>query len=207
MSGITFIRRDWGDSVSIVRLTTTDTTATATAANYLTAQAANIAAANNGAFSWFTNDVILLSASDGASFCTINSTFTTLTPFASSTDTFADVMYTNKVNDMGAGAAVVLDKSTATTTGGAATINKQSGVLTTPSLTTASGSAYTITLTNSEIATSSVIVCQVQGGTNTTAGITLVATPAAGSATILVQNSGVAAAALNGTVILSFSVF
>lgn len=119
----------------------------------------------------------------------------------------ANFLLNSGAQTMAAAGSVALDKATATTTGGAATINKQAGVLTTESLTTASGSAYSITLTNSKISATSVILCQVQGGTNTVAGVTLVATPGSGSATILVQNSGVAAASLNGTVILSFVVF
>lgn len=118
----------------------------------------------------------------------------------------ANVMAKNAVNTMAAGSQIIADKATAVTTAGAATVNKMSGVLTTPALTTASGSAYSIALTNSEIAATSVLLCQVQGGTNTTPGITVVATPGTGSATILLQNSGVAAVALNGTVIVSFVV-
>jgi hypothetical protein len=81
--GVTYISRDYGVNVSIVRLTTTDSTATALAANYITSQAANIAAANfavtSNPFQWFSNDCVLLSASDGLTFCSINSTFTSLT--------------------------------------------------------------------------------------------------------------------------------
>jgi hypothetical protein len=123
------------------------------------------------------------------------------------TGSTANALLTTAINTMAAGGEIILDKSTATTTAGAATINKQSGVLTTPSLTTASGASYVITLTNSEIKTTSILLCQIMGGTNTTSGITTVATPAAGSATILLNNSGIAAAALNGTVIIGFVVF
>jgi hypothetical protein len=232
---VTFIKRITGATNNLVYLETSDTTATATASGYLTAQATNIDNLNEGVWTWETNDCIMLSASDGISWCSINSTFTTLVPFSGfgvSAVTFsgtlvsgdipefsgtsgdiidsgfaaANVMLKNASNVMAAGANVITDKATATTTGGAATINKQSGVLTTPALTTASGAAYTITLTNSEIATTSIILCQIQGGSNTTPGITIIATPGAGSATILLENSGVAAAALNGTVILSFVV-
>jgi len=81
--GITFISRDSGVNVSIVRLTTTDSTATALGANYITNQATNIGLANNAVgvsppFQWFSNDAVLLSASDGLSLCSINSTFTSL---------------------------------------------------------------------------------------------------------------------------------
>jgi hypothetical protein len=117
-----------------------------------------------------------------------------------------NIVVKNASNVMAAGSNIILDKATAVTTGNAATINKQSGVLTTPALTTASGSSYAITLTNSEIASTSIVLCQIQGGTNTTPGITVIATPGAGSATITLENSGVAAAALNGTVVVSFVV-
>lgn len=117
-----------------------------------------------------------------------------------------DIVSKSATNNMAAGGQIVLDKGTAVTTGGAAIINKQSGVLTTPSLNTASGSAYSITLTNSKITTASILQCQIQGGTNTVAGLTVVAGVGVGTATILIQNSGVAAAPLNGSVILSFVV-
>jgi hypothetical protein len=118
-----------------------------------------------------------------------------------------NVLRSNAANVLAAGGSLALNKGALTLTTPAGTLNAQAGVLTTAALTTASGSAYTITLTNSFITASSVILCQIQGGTNTTAGISVVATPGAGSATILLQNSGVAAAALNGTVILSFAIF
>lgn len=84
MSGITFIRRDWGDVVAIVRIVTTDSLSTAGTANYITKQASNIATANESTlanpFDWQASDVVLVSASDGWSLFNINSTFTTLTP-------------------------------------------------------------------------------------------------------------------------------
>jgi hypothetical protein len=85
MSGITFISRDYGVNISIVRLTTTDSLSTVAGANYILNQAANISAANEGPFTWQTNDMILVSASNGLGFFTINSTFTSLVAFAFST--------------------------------------------------------------------------------------------------------------------------
>lgn len=83
---ITNISRDYGVNVSIVRLTSTDNTAACLAAGYILAQDANIAAVNNGeignSFSWFTNDCVLLSASDGLSFCSISPTFQSLIPLS-----------------------------------------------------------------------------------------------------------------------------
>lgn len=198
-----------GDQINPRRCTmiTTDNLATITAAGYLNGQ-------NNLSNTILPTDIFEVLYSFNAltqvgtfGIFTVSYNQNTGYSLVQWTDNSAQVMLLNAINNMAAGASVVLDKSTATTTGGAATINKQSGVLTTPSLTTASGSAYTITLTNSEIKTTSVILCQIQGGTNTTPGITIIATPAAGSATILLENSGVAAAALNGTVIVSFVIF
>jgi len=79
--GISSIRRDWGDNVCIVRLISSDNTAACLAADYISAQAANIIAANNGEFEWLANDTILLSASDGNSFCSIDAEFTTLSAY------------------------------------------------------------------------------------------------------------------------------
>lgn len=236
---ITYIKRVTGSEFSLVQINTSDTTATALGANYITAQAANIAAINfsevSNPFDWLVGDLVLLVASDGTSLATINSTFTTLTAIAgfgagsvtltgasvsgdfpvfnsttggvvNSGTLASNIMYKNISNVMAAGANVITDKATGTATAGAVTINKQSGVITTVALTTASGAAATITLTNSQIAATSVLLCQIQGGTNTTPGITIIATPGAGTATILLENSGVAAAALNGTVIFSFVV-
>lgn len=236
MSGITFINRVTGATNNLVYLETTDNTATATASNYITNQAANITEANEGAWTWEANDCIMLSASDGISWCSINSTFTTITAFSSiagaagviqsgasvvgdfpvysnTTGTVIDsghlasnIMYKNIVNQMAAGASVLTDKGTATSTAGAATINKQSGVITTEALTTASGSAYSFTLTNSEITTSSIVICTLMGGTNTKQGLSFTVVPSNGSAAISILNNDISAAALNGTLIFGFVV-
>jgi len=207
--GITHITRDYGINVSIVRLTTTDSIATATGANYITLQAANIAAANNSMvsqpFEWFENDCILLSASDGLAFCEIDADFTTLTTFTQSASS-ANVLVNNGTNTMGAGSMIILDKATATTTGAAATINKESGVLTTEALTTAAGANYAITLTNSKIASTSILLLSKQGGTNTVQDFQIVGVPGSGSAVITVYNTD-PSAALNGTIKIGFVVF
>jgi hypothetical protein len=101
--------------------------------------------------------------------------------------------------------AVFFQKGTATTTGGLATVNYQAGVLTTPALTTAAGFTYVITLTDSFITTSSVILLQLMGGTNTITGLVTIATPGNGTATITIQNNN-ASFALNGTLIIGFTV-
>lgn len=78
MSGITYIQRITGSSNNLVQINTTDATATALAVGYLTAQAANITMVNEGVFTFLPNDMILLVASDGDSWCVLNSAFTTL---------------------------------------------------------------------------------------------------------------------------------
>ncbi len=118
----------------------------------------------------------------------------------------ANVMLNTGTTTMAAGSKITLDKTTGTTSGFAVTINKQAGVITTEALTTAGGASQAIALTNSQIASTSVIHCQVQGGSNTTQNISFVAAPASGSATITIFNN-TAATALNGTIVFSFVVF
>lgn len=108
-------------------------------------------------------------------------------------------------NVMAAGSKIILDKGTGVESSNAVTINKQSGVITTTSLTTAQYATETITLTNSEIATTSVVIASIMGGTNTTPGISVSATAGSTSSTIVLTNLN--SSALNGTVIIGFSVF
>ena len=82
---ITSILRDWADGVSIVRILSTDSLATVGTAGYLTAQSANIAALNSGAFEWATSDMVLVYASNGWGFFTVSPDFASLTAFVFST--------------------------------------------------------------------------------------------------------------------------
>jgi len=75
---ITSITRDWGVDPSIVRIVSTDTLAQVGTAGYLTAQAANIAYVNSGAFEWNVDDFVLVKASDGWDFFSIDPTFASL---------------------------------------------------------------------------------------------------------------------------------
>lgn len=95
---------------------------------------------------------------------------------------------------------------TATATAGAATLDKDAGVITSEALTTAAGAVYTLTLTNSSIAAADQVFASVQYGT-ATAGSPCVTrvTPGAGSVVILVQNVH-ASAALDGTIKIAFMV-
>lgn len=104
--------------------------------------------------------------------------------------------------------SVALDDGTltATATAGAATLSKQHGVVTSEALTTAAGSDYTLTLTNTKVSTSSIVLVSLDNGTNTTAGIYVrLVTPGSGSVVIIVRNAH-ASSALNGTIKIVFCV-
>lgn len=106
------------------------------------------------------------------------------------------------------GGSLKLDTGTktATATGGAATLSKSSGVITSEALTTAAGAAYTLTLTNTTIAAADQVFASVADGTNSQ-GVPVVGriTPGAGSVTIEVRNEH-ASLALNGTIKIAFAV-
>ena len=94
-----------------------------------------------------------------------------------------------------------------TSTAGAATINKTAGQITTEALTTAALASYTMTLTNSLIEATSIVLVTVGLGTSTTGEpVVLYATPAAGSAVIIIKNVH-GTVALNGTLKINFAVF
>lgn len=118
-----------------------------------------------------------------------------------------DTTVTNKGNESNAaGTFDTLDTGSATASSGAATLNKQTGTITSEALTTAAAGDYTLTLTNSLISATSVILCSLDNGTNTTTPIYVrLVTPGSGSATIIVRNAG--AGALNGTIKIRFAVF
>lgn len=108
---------------------------------------------------------------------------------------------------MPAGKQIRPDRGAATATTGAATLSKQAGVITSEALTTAAGAAYTLTLTNTQVAATSIVLASVQKGT-ATEGTPVVETitPAAGSVVIVIRNNH-ATQALNGTIKISFVVF
>lgn len=93
---------------------------------------------------------------------------------------------------------------TATAVAGAATLNKNGGVVTSEALTTVAGADYTLTLTNSQIAAGDQVFASVQNGTNS-AGEPVVGavTPGAGQVVIKVRNAH-ATDAFNGTLKVSF---
>lgn len=92
-----------------------------------------------------------------------------------------------------------------TATAGAATGASQRGYVTTESITTAAGAAYTLTLTNPHVLANSVLLFSVANGTNTqgrvVAGRSKVT--AAGTGVFIVENTH-ASQALNGTLEISY---
>lgn len=96
---------------------------------------------------------------------------------------------------------------TATATAGAATLSKVSGVVTSEALTTAAAAAYTLTITNTLVSATSIVLASVCFGTSTT-GVPVISriTPGANSIVIVITNEH-ASAALNGTIKVSFVVF
>lgn len=94
---------------------------------------------------------------------------------------------------------------TGTASAGAVTYAGLTGAITTEALTTAQDASYTLTITNSAILATDVVLVSVANGTNTQ-GTTVVTkvTPAAGSLVIIVTNKHATAQALNGTLVISF---
>lgn len=96
--------------------------------------------------------------------------------------------------------------ATGTGATGTATLNKGSGKITTGALTTAAAATHVLTLTNSKIAAADQVYVSVGKGTATTGVVTVAdVLPGAGSVVITIQNIA-AAAAVNGTLVVSFVV-
>ncbi len=106
-----------------------------------------------------------------------------------------------------------LQCGTATATAGAATLNNKCGTITSEALTTGIGSPYTLTLTNSSIIATDIVLVTVGNGTNTGgSAVVQKVVPAAGSvvATIVNPLTGTGAASsasiYNGTLLINFLV-
>jgi hypothetical protein len=102
------------------------------------------------------------------------------------------------------GTLYLANKANGTEAANAVTASGTAGVITTSALTTASGAAYAITWTNTFIASSSVIILSIMGGTNTKNTLELKATAGSGTSALTITNNN--AAALDGTVIIGYIV-
>jgi hypothetical protein len=100
---ITALSTDWGTYPRIIRVTTTDSLSTVLTAGYITAQAANIKALQNGAFQWTPEDLVLIAGViPGAppvllfeSFFNVNPTFTSFIPATVSNSFLTQVLVTS----------------------------------------------------------------------------------------------------------------
>jgi hypothetical protein len=95
------------------------------------------------------------------------------------------------------------DSGTVTLSTNAGTVSKMAGVITTESLTTAAGSGQALTITNTLCATTSILLVTRTGGTSAAGTPVIKAVPGNGSFVITLDNKH-AAAAFDGTFILSF---
>ena len=103
------------------------------------------------------------------------------------------------------GGLVEFSSGTVTLVSDAGTLSKLSGVITTEASTLAAGSAVTYTITNTLVAATDIILLTRLGGTCDEGTEIMLATPGAGSFTILVENRH-ASAAFDGTFIIGFLV-
>lgn len=105
----------------------------------------------------------------------------------------------------GAGGAINADTSTATASGGTATLNKMAGKVTTNTMTTSPLNAFTLTLLNSTIAAGDIVLATI--GNFSTAGIPILiqTTPSSGACTFGIFNAD-SSNSFNGTVVVSFLV-
>ena len=96
---------------------------------------------------------------------------------------------------------------TGTAVAGAVTMTGRFGKVTTEALTTAAAALYTLTITNTAIAATDMVMASCANGTNSQGGPNVLSvTPAAGSLVIVIQNIH-ASLALNGTLKISYCSF
>ncbi len=95
-------------------------------------------------------------------------------------------------------------KANGTEAANAVTASGTSGIITTSALTTAADASYAITWTNTFIATASIIILSLMGGTNTKNTLQIKATAGVGTSTLTITNNN--AGALDGTVLIGYIV-
>jgi len=119
--------------------------------------------------------------------------------------TFSALITVNAGVTLGSGSNLTSDSGTQSALAGAATLNKQSGTITSESLTTPAASTYTLTLTNSVVTSAARVFVSCDNGSNTQGELTVQrVTPSASQVVILVKNTG--ALAYNGTIKINFFV-
>jgi hypothetical protein len=118
----------------------------------------------------------------------------------------ANFMLNTGTSTMAAGSRIILAKVNGTESSNSVTASGVSGVITTSALTTAAGSSYAITWTNTAITATSVVTVTFSGGTNTRQNFRASVVPGAGTATLTIFNNE-AVNALNGTILISYAVW
>lgn len=117
-----------------------------------------------------------------------------------------NIVRKDAANVMTGAGQITLVKVSAVEVGNAVTASGNAGYITTAALTTAGGGTYVITWTNTLITATSVVTLTIQGGTNSaTNNFNFKCVAGAGSATLTILNN-TAATALNGTIIIGYSV-
>lgn len=181
--------------------------------------AINFNTKGSGGFNFFANSALTVAMSgqaSGVNYFTLQNSTAGFGPnlYASGSDTNINinlipqgsgVVFVNGGLTMASGTQVILAKANGTEAANAVTASGNAGVITTSSLSTAGGSSYAITWTNTKISSSSVINLTIMGGTNTTENITLKATAGSGTSTLTIYNN-TAATALNGTILIGYTV-
>jgi hypothetical protein len=116
-----------------------------------------------------------------------------------------NIVRKDAANVMASTGQITLSKVNGTEAANAVTASGNAGVITTSSLTTAAGSSYAITWTNTKITATSVGTFTIQGGTNSTQNITFTFVPGSGTATLTIYNN-TSATSLNGTILIGYTV-
>lgn len=102
-------------------------------------------------------------------------------------------------------AVLEIETGSVTLSSNAGTLNAIAGKITTETLTTAAGDPVTLTITNSEVAATDIILVTRNGGTSDEGTPEWKVTPGSGSFAILLENRH-ASAAFDGTFIFGFLV-
>lgn len=137
----------------------------------------------------------------GVNFLQATAAVTTTSPTLSAGGADTDINL--QLSGKGVGTVMIGDSCTATASAGAATCSAQRMVITSESLTTAAGTDYNLTVTNTRVTSSSIILCSGANGTNSTEGVGIRRTqPGSGSFVVRVRNDNTLSA-FNGTVKVS----
>lgn len=104
-----------------------------------------------------------------------------------------------------AGGKISADTGAATMSSNAGTLNQIAGKITSESLTTAAGSAQALTVANSLVEATDVVIATMNGGTNTNGTLELKAVAGASQIVFTLTNRH-ASAAFNGTFIIGYLV-